>query len=269
MLLLHEDHNRIAHRAYELWETDGCPANKADHYWYRAERELAAEGGFIAQLTRHLRYLLSSKGRDVPLQSEPASPSFAVTFQAYAVIVAALLYFIGWIFLYRYLNRFGIDILSVEVPLYYVFVYSFSVITHILSRHLLLASLAIILLVILGYITSRLRVFTRPLAGLMVVFAFFVGYVGASDAASEASRTLQNYPESIVEFVFRNPEAVSRDPYFQAATVFDPMAAAIPLLQTEHYYFVWIKPMAPAGKLAARLLQIPTSEVLYARIREP
>jgi hypothetical protein len=34
---------KIRRRAYELWEQDGRPAGRADDYWHRAEREVAAD----------------------------------------------------------------------------------------------------------------------------------------------------------------------------------------------------------------------------------
>jgi Protein of unknown function (DUF2934) len=34
-------HERIRQRAYELWEQDGRPEGQAEHYWYRAEAEVA------------------------------------------------------------------------------------------------------------------------------------------------------------------------------------------------------------------------------------
>ncbi len=34
---------RIAARAYEIWEREGRPANKNEEHWRRAEQELAAE----------------------------------------------------------------------------------------------------------------------------------------------------------------------------------------------------------------------------------
>jgi hypothetical protein len=33
----------IAAKAYEIWEREGRPANKADEHWLRAERELCGE----------------------------------------------------------------------------------------------------------------------------------------------------------------------------------------------------------------------------------
>lgn len=32
----------IAHRAYELWEREGCPCGKSDEHWQQAERELSS-----------------------------------------------------------------------------------------------------------------------------------------------------------------------------------------------------------------------------------
>jgi hypothetical protein len=36
---------RIAARAYELWQANGCPEGRDAEYWYQAERELRARAG--------------------------------------------------------------------------------------------------------------------------------------------------------------------------------------------------------------------------------
>ena len=38
----------IAVKAYEIWEREGRPANKAQEHWLRAERELCGDGGAVA-----------------------------------------------------------------------------------------------------------------------------------------------------------------------------------------------------------------------------
>jgi hypothetical protein len=34
---------RIRERAYQLWEADGAPEGKAEHYWHRARELIDAE----------------------------------------------------------------------------------------------------------------------------------------------------------------------------------------------------------------------------------
>jgi hypothetical protein len=38
-----EREERVRRRAYQLWEDDGAPEGKADEYWGRAEKQVAAE----------------------------------------------------------------------------------------------------------------------------------------------------------------------------------------------------------------------------------
>lgn len=38
------DVDEIRHRAFQLWNQDGCPEGRAIDYWLRAEAELAARG---------------------------------------------------------------------------------------------------------------------------------------------------------------------------------------------------------------------------------
>jgi hypothetical protein len=35
------DNNAIAHRAWEIWQREGCPEGRALEHWLRAERELS------------------------------------------------------------------------------------------------------------------------------------------------------------------------------------------------------------------------------------
>ena len=39
--------------------------------------------------------------------------------------IAVYLYFIGWLYLHSYFYSFGIDIYSLEIPFYYIFIYSY------------------------------------------------------------------------------------------------------------------------------------------------
>ena len=36
--------DRIRQRAYRLWREDGSPEGRANEYWHRAEKQIAAEG---------------------------------------------------------------------------------------------------------------------------------------------------------------------------------------------------------------------------------
>lgn len=36
----HIDHSAIAHRAWEIWQKEGCPAGRETENWLQAEREL-------------------------------------------------------------------------------------------------------------------------------------------------------------------------------------------------------------------------------------
>jgi len=41
---------RISDLAYKYWEGRGCPLGSSDEDWYRAEREIAREGGAYGAL---------------------------------------------------------------------------------------------------------------------------------------------------------------------------------------------------------------------------
>jgi hypothetical protein len=45
-------YQKIAARAYEIWEQEGRPANKAGEHWLRAEREIADARGLATKDTK-------------------------------------------------------------------------------------------------------------------------------------------------------------------------------------------------------------------------
>lgn len=42
---MNDPHERIRHRAHEIWEREGRPHGQHDEHWIRAEREVLAESG--------------------------------------------------------------------------------------------------------------------------------------------------------------------------------------------------------------------------------
>lgn len=52
-------------------------------------------------------------------------------FSILTLIVGAIFYFLGWMYLYYYLNYFGFSIFEVDVPFHYFFIYSFAIFDNI------------------------------------------------------------------------------------------------------------------------------------------
>lgn len=46
---MNDPHERIRHRAHEIWEREGRPHGQHDEHWIRAEREVLAESGQDAE----------------------------------------------------------------------------------------------------------------------------------------------------------------------------------------------------------------------------
>jgi hypothetical protein len=126
-----------------------------------------------------------------------------LSFQALIVSVAAILYFLGWMYLYYYLFEFGIDIFALEIPFYYIFVYSFAVIRHSFQANmagvLIAASTAILVYGVTRYFVPRAASF------VLLAFAssaFLLGHSAAISAARDRSEQLRFDPTSFVEVVF-------------------------------------------------------------------
>lgn len=65
--------------------------------------------------------------------------------------IALYLYFIGWLYAYYVFSHFGISLDSVDIPFYYFFVYSYSVII----KNMLWIIGILILIILINLIPSR------------------------------------------------------------------------------------------------------------------
>ena len=64
-----EYRNRVAQRAYALWEREGRPEGREHHHWAEAERQIAAEGA-RAQPT-HGQPAPAARGGGAPAAPKP------------------------------------------------------------------------------------------------------------------------------------------------------------------------------------------------------
>lgn len=74
------------------------------------------------------------------------NPSIDIGFKEIVVISSVYLYFSGWTYIYFLFDGFGISLHAVDIPFYYFFVYSYSVIeTHAISTMFVVVSLFVFL----------------------------------------------------------------------------------------------------------------------------
>lgn len=113
-----------------------------------------------------------------------------------ASIPVALLYFVGWAYLNRFLGRFGIDITSVDIPLTTVLIFSFRPFGTPVFYILLFCIVIIVLIV-------RLLVYTRMIPAfsldgtVLVCFGFLALPLTFQSFKSLADTSANSFAESI------------------------------------------------------------------------
>jgi len=195
-----------------------------------------------------------------------------LSFQALIVSVAAILYFLGWMYLYYYLFEFGIDIFALEIPFYYIFVYSFAVIRHSFQANmagvLIAASTAILVYGVTRYFVPRAASF------VLLAFAssaFLRGHSAAISAARDRSEQLRFDPTSFVEVVFPSDnDVVKTDQHLSRLTKFDPASPATLIIASRDRYFLLLQPFLrgePDYRPSAKVLELKREDVVALKFK--
>jgi hypothetical protein len=241
---------------------------------------------------RRLRILIA---RRTPRAARPATApetSSTAIFKEYFVVIAALVYFMGWMFLYYYLYDFGIDIFAVDLPFYYFFVYAFAAIRHALVNPSWTGVLAVAVIAAL-LVASRWSGLVlrdgreRPwfaylptfLAVAAVAGAFVLGHQAAYGAAAARAQALRFDPGIEAQFHFRHvPGFLHRlfasapeNPSIAALADTDPDRPARVILETGNRYFVLVQPVADDDgadyRSAARVVEISRDDVKFVEFK--
>lgn len=184
----------------------------------------------------------------------PQFPSLIGASAAVISVVAAYLYFTGWVFAYFYYKDFGVSLLSLDMPLQYFFTYSYTVLDT--GRGVTL----VVLLLGAIYMYAAKRLSSAGMIGLLVA-AFpllFLAARSVSHLESVRTRVAADFP---VRLLFKNPEHArstrSADP---AASASPPLPELIDLskdeklhllLETKDRLIVFYQPSPIADSISA------------------
>lgn len=162
-----------------------------------------------------------------------------------AFIVGFYLYFIGWVYVYWLYSHFGISFTSLDIPVYYFFVYSYAVASYFpqivkactYSGLFFWVTSGVVAIVILLALLAR----TYSKKGILVVVfvaLFPLFFCLARGAAIEKAKEIRERGRR-VSFVFKTKQLRAYPPEFVKANKDGNLKL---LLQTKDKYYVFFQP---------------------------
>lgn len=114
-------------------------------------------------------------------------------------IAAIYFYFIGWTYSFYLFNHFGISINSVDIPFYYFFIYSYSVITNI-SAIVAIVATPIVILLVNSFAPNYLKKLAPP---FILIVLFLISFSIARERADKVSLSIRTGYAKTIIFVFK------------------------------------------------------------------
>lgn len=188
-------------------------------------------------------------------------PEFLSNLKNVVLIVALYLYFAGWLHAYYFFQQFGVSLHSVDIPVYYFFIYSFSVFLTFWG--------AVLLGVVIIFLTLVVKY--RPSWGYLMVIAsilLFMGIYFVAKAAGmrDAAEKRSGYANT-VQFVFKKDTAEILDPEFVDLNRNDRLQL---LTMTKDRYLVFYQPKGEGdAQPNATTYSIAASDVALAKVDLP
>lgn len=112
--------------------------------------------------------------------------------------VATLLYFLGWMYLYYFLENFQISIISIDIPFHYFFIYSFATIKYIAHNGINYIIIFLLLSFWVSYIIHtkiQNNNHTILYSSLLIFFAsLFCGHIASKNNAEEKAGLIKLFP---------------------------------------------------------------------------
>lgn len=111
-------------------------------------------------------------------------------------VIAIYLYFIGWIYAHYFFHYFGISLNSVDIPFYYFFVYSYTVIFNVIGGMIL------VVVILLAYLFTYSYYKKLGLALILIGLIPLFFYVAQKKADREARYKRMGHANTII-FTFK------------------------------------------------------------------
>lgn len=192
-------------------------------------------------------------------ESSSKSGDVFSTLRNLLLLIAIYLYFIGWTYVYYYYSHFGISLHSLDIPVYYFFAYSNSVIGS-------LPSVVIgVSLILLGF---KLRKFlSNPYVAVPIVIILFpILFLVARETGIDRAQQLRGAGAKPVEFVIKDNARKHYPKEFNQANDSGNLRM---IYQTKDRYFVFVQPTGGEEKVMPRgyTYDISKDHILLATIK--
>ncbi|MBI2314112.1 MAG: hypothetical protein HYU77_16600 [Betaproteobacteria bacterium] len=190
----------------------------------------------------------------------------------WAFLVAIYIYFVGWIYLYFYYRQFGIPLVSLDVPFYYFFVYSYAVIG---AANTWLGYTFIVLFVVVFVLLQRpwaneqhatLNIMQKAILIVSSIALFYVSFALARDQAqANAMDARDNKGTNSICFTLKKEAEDKYPPDFLGANA---ECLLMLLTETRERYYVLHQPPSREGVMPYGYAhEVPKDTVILATIR--
>jgi len=225
----------------------------------------------LSKIKRYITYKISKLQTKSEI-NKSEKISVLSTVRDFIMIVAIYLYFTGWIFVYYQFREFGISLPSVDIPVYYFFLYSYTVI----SENLLWFILPLALLLALAHTSNKIA----KILGIVIISAGFfpVCFYLAKKSGEGESLRLRSGDAKNITLIFKESALASLSDkslklhdleYLLDENFQKPLKL---LTQTNQSYFVFFQPPPDSGSsLLPRcyVYEINKSDIYLSRIKLP
>lgn len=122
-----------------------------------------------------------------------------------AFIFTVFLYYMGWVYIYYYLGKFGLSVKAVDVSLYNLLIYSSNVFIYLYKKQMLLILIVLLAFILVRYYKGAQGLFTR-LFPFFIAALFPIVFIMAKAAGTDAAALILQNPGQLqsIKFIFKD-----------------------------------------------------------------
>jgi Ca2+/Na+ antiporter len=147
-------------------------------------------------------------------------------------ILAVYLYFVGWVFNYYYLTHFSIPFIASDIPFYYFFIYSYSVMSDWYTLIIMIASIITIYFFMEVYVK-------RWLCIIILLCLFPILFYMAREKGLDEAKSVRMGAAQRITFFFKVDHSKSYPPQFVKANTDGKLRI---ITQTKDRFYVLYQP---------------------------
>ena len=175
-----------------------------------------------------------------------------------SLVISVYLYFVGWLYAYYLFLEFGVSLHTVEIPVYYFFVYAYSVLLQARIGFRLVLVTILLIVIFVRVLPSKLAV------GMICVALFPAMFYAAERAAREDATYKRQGNAKTIRFIIKPQAAKAYPAAFRQLNCEHKLRL---LVLTKDRYFVFHQPPGEKEELPyATTYDISRSDVVLAEI---